>query len=1084
MQMHITTTNKLASLGTVGLLLLAGVAGMVFLLPFNAAHAASPTVSLSTITSGVETAATSGTVGSTLTITGNGFPSNVPVAITTTIGTAVTSWFTSASQNNCGGVFSSNIGGIGANALGVTENSLYTGSGSTACLTTTAGGAFKTQVTVPALPGGAQTISVSAGGSSVSTPFTITPSVTLTVTSGDNNYGFPEEGVPNTLAFNGFGATETVTEASAAFTTTTSCATNADGSCSVTWTPVVSDINSGSKSVTGTGGTSSLTASTTFTVNPWAAFYDATNGHTAFSFLGQAPTSLVIEAHGLAAGTIAANSITVGGVAVSNAAITVGSSGAIYGVVVAPTANVPFGQANVVLEGTTFSYAAGNIASAGITPGAIVTTAAVTTAGTATPWGGALISSIKGSSGTGTAVLGSDKSSYMPGSVTYPSTTSPAPQQNTIAFIGYGFLPTTATSITSGGATITGAPLTPSADANGAVFKAGILGDTPWSTSGNPTVAATYSPVVSQAGGPANFLGPSFGITPWIDSTNIAAYTVDATTSTETFTAHGFGATDVLTATIGGASMVSGGTCTATNGACTTAAAHVPDLAGGAQNVVISGSVTAQSASLAGVVTYDPISTFFAGTPSTALSIVAGPSGSTTILRTSTGANIFGVHGLAASTAYDVVWNGMGSTQVIGTFTSTSTGGIPVPGVQVTLPADVAGIHVIDLDKASSVGTSALFASTNVGDLKLTDTADTTGLGATLTTNYGDMLFNLGTSLIATPTVANVGQHVAITGSGLADSTQYDLGVSVGGVGSGTTPTTCALTGTGPASPPTVIVGSFTSTSTGAVPAGTALALTDMPTTAGLEQGTLYCAFAQTGANFGTTTAVGTAQFLLAASGSDNMTSAPEGHNVVMTAHGLAANTGYNVIFAPYTNPGTSAIVGTTVGAVLTNQNGAGQATFTVPTTYNTATGSASVVNGQTYTVQLQRTSTTTVALAAPPSLTVSSVSATSCNTTSCLTATGSPTQTQIGANTAVQTSFTNTSNAPVTAIVYAVVHNAAGQTVSYSTATITAAAGGSATAYDVLFGLAPGTYSVTIFATSTSGTAISTTSTATVTIG
>jgi len=161
------------------------------------------------------------------------------------------------------------------------------------------------------------------------------------------------------------------------------------------------------------------------------------------------------------------------------------------------------------------------------------------------------------------------------------------------------------------------------------------------------------------------------------------------------------------------------------------------------------------------------------------------------------------------------------------------------------------------------------------------------------------------------------------------------------------------------------------------------------------------------------------------------------------------------------------------VGAILSNNVGAGTSTFTVP---NIATGS--------YSVELQRVGTTTIdALSQPPTLTVSSVSTQTCNTTSCMTASGSPTETTIGATKFVQTSFSNTSNAPVTAIVYAVVHNAQGQTVAYSTATVTAAAGGSTTAYDALFGLAPGTYSVTVFATSTSGTAISTTSTATVTI-
>jgi len=257
-----------------------------------------------------------------------------------------------------------------------------------------------------------------------------------------------------------------------------------------------------------------------------------------------------------------------------------------------------------------------------------------------------------------------------------------------------------------------------------------------------------------------------------------------------------------------------------------------------------------------------------------------------------------------------------------------------------------------------------------------------------------------------------------------------------------------------------------------------------MPTFAGEEQGTLYCVFAQTASNFGTTLTSGTSQFLLEANAVLNSTSGPIGHNFIETAHGLASSKGYNILFAPYACGNSGAICGTVVGAILTNGQGAGSATFTIPSAIQTSTGSAPVNSGQTYTIQLQATGTTTaVALAIPPTFTVSSTSTTTCNTTACMTASGSPTVTQIGQNKAVQTSFTNTSNAPVTAIVYAVVHNAAGQTVAYSTATITANAGASATAYDVLFGLAPGTYTVTVFATSTSGTAISGTSTVTVTV-
>jgi hypothetical protein len=375
-----------------------------------------------------------------------------------------------------------------------------------------------------------------------------------------------------------------------------------------------------------------------------------------------------------------------------------------------------------------------------------------------------------------------------------------------------------------------------------------------------------------------------------------------------------------------------------------------------------------------------------------------------------------------------------------------------------------------------------MFANNLHGDYNDVDP----GLGTTsLSSNYGDMLFLEGTTLVATPTVAMVGGTTSITGSGLQANTLYDLGISLAGVGSSSpaVPTTCALTGTGPAAAPTTIVGQFTSTGTGTVPSGVSVPITDMPTFAGEEQGTLYCIFAQTGSTFGTTTAAGNSQFLLEASAALNATSGPIGHNFVETAHGLNANKGYNILFAPYPCGSSGAICGTVVGAILTNGQGQGSATFTIPSAVQSASGSSPTNTGQSYSIQLQATGSTATALAIPPTFTVTSGSPSSCNTTTCMTANGSPAQTTIGSNKAVQTSYTNNSNAPLTAIVYAVVHNSAGQTVSYSTATLNLASGASGTAYDVLFGLAPGTYSVTVFVTTTSGTAISGTSTVTVTV-
>jgi hypothetical protein len=832
-----------------------------------------------------------------------------------------------------------------------------------------------------------------------------------------------------------------------------------------------------------------LTATTTFTVKPWAAFYNSASGKTTFSFIGTAPTSLLVEVHGMTAGTIAANSITVGGVATSHAATTITSNGAVGGaggqIVVSPTGNVPFGNVAVVVGGTTFNYATGNIA-----------------VGT-TPWGGAIISSIQGT-GSSTGVVSTDASNYKPGTPAGgASTSNPAPIQNQVGFFAYGFVPeTTGTCATGTGSTVTFGPdgavwssgptfqtdncgvggASPGlyVDSNGAIFAIAGLGNNPWSVAATPTTAQSYNPTITEASGPANTLNPTFGITPWVDTTTGSGFasTVDYTTSTYAIMVHGFGATDVVTVTIGGSAMVSGGTTTpSATGAATTAPGQVPDLGAGPQNVVATGSVSGQVVTLTGATTYDPNIKASSG-GITAMNIVSGSAGSTTILRTGTGTTVaasYGVHGLYANTAYSIVWNGAGVSPitpgtVIGTFTSTATGSIPVPGVQMTVPADISGLHNVDLQRTSTLGTSFMYGNTLQGDYVDSDFAPAGPYG----TQFGDMLFNLGTSLVATPTVANVGGSVTISGTGLQSNTLYDLGISIA---AGTPPSTC------PGAAPTTIAGQFTSTSSGTVPAGVSMAITDMPTYLGNEQGTLYCITAQTGPNFGSATYAGTSQFLLQASANLNATSGPIGHNFVMTAHALSASHGYNILFAPYAC-GSSSICGTVVGAILTNSQGAGSATFTIPTAIQTATGSVPVNSGQSYTIQLQATgSPTTTALAIPPTFLVSSTSITTCNTTNCLTA-GSSTQTTIGPNKYVQTSFTNTSNAPVTAIVFAVIHNAQGQTVAYSTATLTnVAAGGSATAYNALFGLPPGTYSVTVFATSTSGTAISGQTTVSVTI-
>jgi hypothetical protein len=75
-----------------------------------------------------------------------------------------------------------------------------------------------------------------------------------------------------------------------------------------------------------------------------------------------------------------------------------------------------------------------------------------------------------------------------------------------------------------------------------------------------------------------------------------------------------------------------------------------------------------------------------------------------------------------------------------------------------------------------------------------------------------------------------------------------------------------------------------------------------------------------------------------------------------------------------------------------------------------------------------------------------------------------------------VQISFTNHSNATLTALVYGIVQNSAGQIIGYTSPTIPPATGQSASTYLFLDGLSPGTYSVTIMGVTTSGLSLSAT--------
>jgi len=907
--------------------------------------------------------------------------------------------------------------------------------------------------------------------------------------------------------------------------------------------------------------------------------------------LANAPTSILVEGHGFSGGsTIAANSATIDGVALTHSAITVNNDGTFGAgmasgvttcchVSLSPSTNLPFGNAVFTIAGQTFQWKA--------TGNQIILLATTTFAGT-----GALITSIVGTAGTGTGVATLNAASYMPGigkgdGAALTSTTGSA-----MALFGYGFVPQTKSDGTQQTSAIVlstiawngmrllagngltykvgnGNPVPSSpgctgttyagcsgADANGAIFLTSSLADTPSASSGTSVTPWTVT-ITQTTGAPGTVQNPTFNITPWIDLSgynhdNSVAITLNgATTIAQAINAasfntrysctsttaptncggastaatqvagtqgsnilfHGFtssaysSGTQTITLTLPDTSIspiVSIGSCFSSvcmNGtAVYSAPSQVMTLASGSYSITAKDTGGAPaSATATNLVKFTPVVTSDL-TFTSALTSTSGQPTQTTVLRSGqdvTASRLFGVRGFAANTQYTVAL-GYVSPVTLGTFTTDAYGDIPVPGVTLTIPAATAGIHIVSIWQGTTnvllgnvasaftyntigfqIGTtSAVFyslfgidgASENVaaGAVASTASSANTALGTSPTaiSLYGDALYSVSVNITPAPSAGGVGNSVTLSGVGLAPSTTYYA----------TFTTTTGNTGASGQ-----VYFTFTSTATGSIPAGTSFTIPVKPATTyeSTERASTYYIHFSTGSEY-PGTQDGQSTFVLQAAANLNSTSVAAGHSVTLSANGLAASNPYSVVFNYAVSSSGNTFTGPVVASLTTDANGQGSATFVVPA--GTAPGS--------YVVQLVSpgaTAPTAAWLVNPATLSVTGAGTGTgqgaCNSTSCYTASGSPTQATLGSNQAVSVAYTNTANAAVTGIVYAVVHNSIGQTVYYTTATLQLAAGQSGTAYAVLFGLPSGTYSVTVFVTSTTGQAISATSTVSVTL-
>jgi hypothetical protein len=159
------------------------------------------------------------------------------------------------------------------------------------------------------------------------------------------------------------------------------------------------------------------------------------------------------------------------------------------------------------------------------------------------------------------------------------------------------------------------------------------------------------------------------------------------------------------------------------------------------------------------------------------------------------------------------------------------------------------------------------------------------------------------------------------------------------------------------------------------------------------------------------------------------------------------------------------------VGALIPNALGAASTTITIPTS----------ATAGTYVIQIVGSNTGHPwDLAVPLTFTVGAPSGIGVTT---LTP-GTPSQATLNGQPDITLTYTNTlSTSSITIVGYAVVTNALGQVVLYTTASATLAPSGSQTLYFVLAGLPAGSYTVSIYAISSTGLVVSTTTSATAVI-
>jgi hypothetical protein len=271
-------------------------------------------------------------------------------------------------------------------------------------------------------------------------------------------------------------------------------------------------------------------------------------------------------------------------------------------------------------------------------------------------------------------------------------------------------------------------------------------------------------------------------------------------------------------------------------------------------------------------------------------------------------ASTYGVHGLKASTEYEV-YLGLNTGTKVATFTSTATGTLPA-GVTFSVPdTAVTGVQLVDIRETD--GTSAIWD-------KIEESAQS---------QYTNLQLTITGKVTADPSVVNVGDSTAVTFKGLKAATDYVVTIS-----------------TSSSSPEAVSRASFTSTSTGAGDASF-----DFPTKktdgANGEQGTTYYVFAQTDSQFGGSSYDARGSVVLQSALALDKTSGTAGEQIAYTLKGGQTGSVYKVIFDYKQGSTTTTYTGKTVGTAATDTSlGKATGTITVPSDASVGSHTVNVV--------------------------------------------------------------------------------------------------------------------------------------------